>query len=141
MTKSSKKHAVPPSGGPVQQGGATMPQDAAAPAGPEQPVIILPAEVALRPQSGSALKAPVEPVAAPEFLTLGFPLPAEIAARDMDDAIVVVRSKAERGRRRAGISFSREATELRWADIADRIDQLSTDPELVVAVKIPKPAD
>lgn len=74
------------------------------------------------------------------FLTIVFPLPADAPPPEQlagMGAAVIVRAKPERGRWRAGRFFTREETIVPLGEIADQLDVLTADPELVVAVRLP----
>jgi hypothetical protein len=67
----------------------------------------------------------------------GEPAPYAVAAGSVS---LVVRSRSAKGRRRAGMAFTREETVLRLVDIDPvRGEQITGDPELIVKVRIPKP--
>lgn len=51
----------------------------------------------------------------------------------LDDEVIIVKSKSVLGRRRAGFAFTREEARLRLADLSDdQINAIYDDPELVV---------
>lgn len=76
----------------------------------------------------------------PPFLTLAFPLPADIPPEALKAASIVVTSKAERGRRRAGFAFTRDETSIPFADLSEQqIEALTGDAELVVSLRVQKP--
>ena len=101
------------------------------------------------PETASASTTPEEIAgssgvlsAAPsDCVMLALPLPAEVAAGDLRHAVVIVKAGAATGRRRAGYGFTRDATEIPWADLdPEAIALLGSDSGLTVAVRIPKPA-
>jgi hypothetical protein len=76
-----------------------------------------------------------------DFVTLSFPLPDSVPAEALKHASIVVKAKSQHGRRRAGYAFTREETVIPYLDLdAMKLGALVEDAELVVAIRIPKPA-
>lgn len=76
-----------------------------------------------------------------ETMITGYPPPPGIPAERLAAATLVVKAKPERGRRRAGHSFTREETEIPLADLTeDQRAAIAGDRELVVALRLAKPA-
>lgn len=74
----------------------------------------------------------------PEFITVTEDLPADLPDELRAKAMVVVKAKSDRGRWRASRHFTREETLIPLADLtADQLVALRSDPELVVATRVP----
>lgn len=76
-----------------------------------------------------------------EFVTIAYPLPPSgpsIEELLQLEAELVIKAKPERGRWRAGRFFTREESFVPLGELADKLDLLTGDPELVVAVRVPK---
>lgn len=83
----------------------------------------------------------VAALAAPEFVTLKWPLPSGISQAALQNASIIVRSKSEKGRRRAGMSFTREETVLPYSTTSGEVlGLLISDAHLSVSLRVPKPA-
>jgi hypothetical protein len=75
-----------------------------------------------------------------DFLAQCFPLPPDITEDALKGASIVVSAKPERGRRRAGLAFTREKTAIALADLTQQqIEALAGDPELDVSLRVTKP--
>lgn len=86
--------------------------------------------------AGSSAAASAEAVSIATIdIPLGQPLPA---GTSLDQVTVVITSRSERGRRRAGMDFSRTETPLRLTELAEEVfDAIKADPELIVKARVP----
>jgi hypothetical protein len=76
-----------------------------------------------------------------ELLTIGFPLPDNIPTHVLESASVVVKAKSPLGRWRTGRKFTPDETPIPFADLSQsEIDALTGDPELIVSLRVTKPA-
>lgn len=98
-------------------------------------------EGAVQETASTVVETAVAPVAAPaEFVTLAFPPKGALLPQSLAAVSVVVKARAERGRRRAGFAFSREETVIPYADLSEQqIAALIADPDLIVSLRVPKP--
>lgn len=84
--------------------------------------------------------APVTGERPKESVTFASSLPEGIPSEQLKGASIVVASKSERGRRRAGLAFTREETVIAVADLTEeQIDALRGDPELIVNTRFTAP--
>ena len=92
-------------------------------------------------RDGGAGNAAGPAVGGGETMTIAYPPPAEMPAALLKDAKLVVKAKPERGRRRAGYAFTRAETEIPFDALdKEQLDALAGDTELVVALRLVKPA-
>lgn len=78
----------------------------------------------------------------PEVTTidLSFPLPSDIPHNALQAASVVVKSKSDKGFRRAGYGFAPQETIIPYADIpAETLGALVNERELIVKLRIARP--
>ncbi len=76
-----------------------------------------------------------------EFVTLAWPLPADMPEAALKAASIVLKSKSPRGRRRAGFALTRDETVVAFVDLSEeQLGALTGDSEIVVAVRFPKQA-
>jgi len=75
-----------------------------------------------------------------EFITLSFPLPADLPGEAFKNVSIVVKAKPAQGRWRAGRKFTREESVIPHVDLsAQQIEALTGDSELIVSVRVPRP--
>jgi hypothetical protein len=134
MAKSSKQHS------------STTPPDGAAPTAGQGSAAAHGSQGATdsreRGADGSAgARASALPEAETETLDVAFPPPADVPEAILQLASLVVRAKAERGRRRAGHAFTREETVIPMVDLsAEQVAAIGGDQELVVLLRVPRRA-
>jgi hypothetical protein len=107
----------------------------AAGAGSQEPAIDAPREEAHEEEPANSTVAGSS--AAPEFVTVAFPLPAGIPHEALKAASIVVIAKPVRGRWRAGRHFTRTEQVIPFGDLSEAdIAALEGDAELVVSVRL-----
>lgn len=134
---------------PVQSSTARAPAEQAPPSAAPQEAVAAeagaqaPANNTPRAQPTEAADIAAASAVAPETAEVGWPLPAEamVAIKERPelrkDVTLVVKAKSERGRRRAGRAFTREATPVPLIDLSDGdVAAIEGDPELVVTARV-----
>jgi hypothetical protein len=81
--------------------------------------------------------APEAADAGTRFIILSPPVPADVPPALLEGAVYIVKAKPERGLRRAGRAFTREETQIPYADLSD--DQrtaIENESDLVVTIRL-----
>ncbi|MDQ2084648.1 hypothetical protein RA307_31090 [Xanthobacteraceae bacterium Astr-EGSB] len=136
----------PTAGAGAHQAPVTDPPAGGEPAAPDSPAdVTSPAadhtrerstEAEGAAESAAAPKAPIE--GEPDrVIVLSPPLPADIPPGVLAGATYIVKAKPERGLRRAGRAFTREETQIPYADLtADERVAIEGEPGLVVTIRL-----